>query len=130
MPAHSGDLVAFVAGLLSAAVAATVLLGLATRYVLLPYLREHLLDPVQETHHQVTENTGESPQPTVLDAIHSVERDVKALAGVMDTHMAWSEAYTTQTERKFRRLRQLIRELRAAQEGTEHDPDSATGPTV
>ena len=96
--------------LLGTIISLSLIIGMAVRWVLMPYLREHLLGPVQETNRQVTENTGDSPQPTVLDAIHDVQRDVKALSVVMDEHMSWSERYTRATERKFRRIRQMIRQ--------------------
>lgn len=116
MNADARDSVTFLFGTV---ISLSIVLGLAVRYVLMPYLREHLLGPVQETHHQVTENTGESPQPTVLDAIHDVQRDVRALAMVMDQHMKWSERYTAATERRFRRIRQLIRQHHPEEKGTD-----------
>lgn len=126
MNAQSRDTVTFLLGSL---ISLAVLTGLAVRYILMPYLRDHLLNPVQETHHQVTENTGKSPQPTVLDAIHDVQRDVRALSMVMDAHMQWSERYTAATERRFKRIRQLIR-MHHPEEGTENDKDSTPGPTI
>lgn len=117
MASASRDLLTFV---IVTAVGLCTLVGLATRYVLVPYLREHLLTPVQETHHQVTENNGSSPSPTVLDAIHDVQQDVRALSMVMDEHMKWSERYTTMTERRFRRIRQMMRKHHPEDdEGTE-----------
>lgn len=112
MPGHSGDLLAFTVGILAALSSLCVLVGLATRFVLMPYLREHLLKPVQETHHQVTENNGTSDQPTVLDAIHDVQRDITALSRVMDAHMDWSDRWTELWEREIARLKEQVRKRR------------------
>lgn len=115
MFATSGDAVAFLVGVLGAAVSACILLGLAVRYALMPYLREHLLEPVQETHHQVTENNGGSEQPTVLDAIHDVQTDVGALSRVMDSHMEWSDRWTDLWEREIERLKEQLRKERSTE---------------
>lgn len=40
-----------------------------------------ILTPVRETHHQVTVNHHSSPEPTVLDKIDTVHREVAAVAG-------------------------------------------------
>lgn len=117
MDANTRDSVTFLFGTI---ISLSIVLGLAVKFVLMPYLREHLFGPVQDTHHQVTENTGQSPQPTVLDAIHDVQRDVRALSMVMDSHMQWSERYTAATEKRFRRIRQLIRQHHP-EDRTEHD---------
>lgn len=110
-------------------ISACVLVGLAVRYVLLPYLRDHLIQPVNETHKQVTENHHAQPngQPTVLDRIDDVQRDVKALSVVMDAHMEWSDRWTGLWEGELTQLRQQVKE-----KGTESDEqqDSTTEPPV
>ena len=40
-----------------------------------------ILTPVRETHHQVTVNHHSSAEPTVLDKIDTVRREVAAVAG-------------------------------------------------
>lgn len=122
MGASSGEAVGFTAVALGAAVSFCILSGLVVRFILMPYLREHLLTPVQETHHQVTENNGGSEQPTVLDAIHDVQRDVTALARVMDAHMDWSDRWTDLWEREIARLKEQLRRNGARAD----DQDSAT----
>lgn len=98
-----------------------VIVGLAVRYVLVPYLREHLIAPVQETHKQVTENHHQSPaSPTLPDRIEDLATDVRALTRVMDEHLRWSDRWTGLFERR----------LEVIENGDEHGKDSTTGPTV
>lgn len=87
-----------IAAALSAVLLAFTLAGLAVRYVLLPYLREHLIAPVKETNKQVTENHHSNPNPTVLDRIDDVSHQVaenttetRALARMFDGHLDWSQ---------------------------------------
>jgi len=84
-----------------------IIIGLATRYILVPYLREHLIAKVDETHKQVTENHhSNKEQPTVLDRIEDVHRDVMALAQVMDAHMDWSDRWTSLWEHELETLKE------------------------
>lgn len=97
------DIVTFVLGTM---VTLCVIAGLAVRFILMPYLRDHLLAPVQETHKQVTENHhANDEQPTVLDRIADVSTDVQAVARVMDEHMRWSDRWTDLIEREVDLLR-------------------------
>lgn len=82
----------------TAALGVLTILGLVVRFVLLPYLREHLVQPVQETHKQVTENHHSNDRPTVLDRIDDVSgqvaentRETRALARMFDGHLDWSQ---------------------------------------
>jgi hypothetical protein len=103
MSQDSRDLVTFVLGTI---VTLSIIAGLATRYVLIPYLRDNLLSPVAETHKQVTENHHEDAEaPTLPDRIADVSRDVKALTVVMDEHMRWSDRWTDLIEREVDQLR-------------------------
>lgn len=122
MDQQTRDAVTF---LLGTFLSVLVIMGLAVRYVLIPYLRDHLIAKVDETHKQVTENHHASTdQPTVLDRISDVDQavggvkiDVKALAHVMDEHMAWSDRWTALWERE-------IENLKAKQENGDTDEDS------
>lgn len=99
MDAQSRDIVSWsLATFISACVAA----GLIIRWVLVPYLFDKLLTPVQETHKQVTENHHDNSPPTVLDRIDDVSTDVRALTRVMDGHLEWSDRWTDLFERQLR----------------------------
>lgn len=118
MDAQSRDTVTFV---LASMVSLCILVGLATRYILVPYLRDNLMKPVAETHKQVTENHhADDDNRTVLDRIDDVAIQVKAVANVMDVHMDWSEKQVRSTDRRLRRLKGLI--LR-------YHPDAALPPS-
>lgn len=82
-------------------IAVFVILGVVVRLVLVPYLREHLITPVKQVEKQVTENHHSNAQPTVLDRIDDVQQSVKALAGVLEGHMTWSERWTDLIEREI-----------------------------
>lgn len=122
MNPQSRDTVTF---LLTTLVSMSVLAGLAVRFILMPYLRDHLIEPVQQTHKQVTENHHRNQeQPTLPDRLEDVRTDIAAvrvdvgaLARVMDTHMEWSERHSTHTDRKIRHLRRIVK--RHHPDGTE-----------
>lgn len=91
-------LVEIVVGVLSGVVLLFSLIGLGVRFVLLPYLKEHLIEPVQETNKQVTVNHHSSAEPTVLDRIDDVRLQVKdvhaevvTVARMFDGHLDWSQ---------------------------------------
>lgn len=107
MNAQSQDTVTF---LLTTLVSMLVVVGLAVRYVLMPYLREHLIQPVKETHEQVTVNAHESDQaPTLPDRLEDISTDVGTLTRVLDSHVQWSES---EHERIDRELAESQREAR------------------
>lgn len=96
-------------GLIAAAlgilVSFSILVGILVRLMLLPWLREHLVEPVRETRKQVTENHHSNPRPTVLDRIDDVAqqiarargevaentRETRAMARMFDGHLEWSQ---------------------------------------
>ena len=83
---------------LSALTLACGLVSLAVRYILLPYLKEHLVTPVKQVEKQVTENHHSNAEPTVLDRIDDVQQEVRALARMFDGHMKWSEGWVERVE--------------------------------
>lgn len=80
-----------VSAALGSAVSLSVLAGLAVRVALVPYLRDHLFAPVQQTNKQVTENHHSNDQPTVLDRLDDVHNEVKAMSRMFDGHLDWSQ---------------------------------------
>lgn len=84
MDASTRDGITWVLGTL---ISLSVLTGLAVRFVLLPWLRDHLTDPVREVQRQVTENHHKHTPPTLPDRIDEVSTDVKALAQVLEGHL-------------------------------------------
>ncbi len=105
MDSQSRDVVTWILGTV---ISMSILLGLAVRYVLMPYLREHLIRPVAETRKQVSDNGMKNDPPTLPDMVHDVKRDVGALSRVMDEHMNWSERWTDLIEREVEWLRSQI----------------------
>ena len=95
-------------GLLLAFIA---LVGVFAKLVVLPWLEDRfapLRHQVEETHHQVTTNGHTSDQPTLKDAVHTLQNEVRELKGetradltslrsdmdvigrVYDRHVDWS----------------------------------------
>lgn len=95
-PASPLDLIKAAGVIAGALIAVLTLLGIIGRFAwkwfLEPWLREHLIEPVQETRHQVTENSHASPKPTVPDRIDDLRTDllaeVRAVADRLDEHIA------------------------------------------
>ena len=76
-----------VASVLGTALSAAALMGLGVRFVLMPYLRDHLIRPVDEVHRQVTENHHSNDVPTLPDRIDDLQQEVTALARVLEGHL-------------------------------------------
>ena len=63
--------------------AVAAVLGLGWR-LLLPWLREQIVHPIQQTHHQVTVNHHSSDEPTVLDRVDDVQKAVESLTEIVE----------------------------------------------
>jgi hypothetical protein len=88
------DLLALLVGGLTAVTLTVGLVGLSVRYALLPWLREHLVIPVNQVKKQVTENHHSNETPTIPDRIDDVAQQVYdaslqivALARMFDGHL-------------------------------------------
>ena len=75
----TGDWRELITWIISPTLALAALAGLIVRYVLMPYLREHLLKPMQRVEHQVSMNAHQSDEPTVLDKIDDLAGEVREL---------------------------------------------------
>lgn len=100
---------------LSTLIAASVLIGIVVKLVLLPYLREHLVNPMAQVKRQVSENHHHNKEPTVLDriddvgeAVESQRTEVRALARVFDTHLAFSDRWVDLIEREIDMIHEEI----------------------
>ncbi len=84
--------------MLGTLLAVLALVGLLARYVVLPWIRSQLVQPLAETRHQVLINGGTSEPPTVRD-------EIAALAGEMRSSHA-------EIKRDIGGIRQELREER------------------
>lgn len=75
----TGDWRELVTWIISTTLALAAIAGLLVRWVLLPYLREHLLKPMQRVEHQVSVNNHTSDVPTMLDKIDDLHGEVREL---------------------------------------------------
>jgi hypothetical protein len=100
---------------LTAVIALLALLGMAVRFVLLPYLRDNLVRPVDEVHKQVTENHHRNDEPTLPDRIEDVHDEVRALSQVLNGHLEsgerWMELYDRELELVKERQQLVERQL-------------------
>lgn len=102
-------------------------LGLAVRFVLLPWLKDHLVLPVAETHRQVSENGHvDRTTPTIPDRLedlsakvddateaHAVQtRDLAALNRVLDEHLKWADRMTDVMDRELELVKDQLRRKR------------------
>lgn len=76
-----------VATVFAATVAACTLIGLAVRYVLVPYLDEKLIKPLEETHRQVSVNGGQNNPPTLLDKVGATHELAVETRDMLTTHL-------------------------------------------
>ena len=92
--------VELVGAVVSATLGTLALVGLGVKFALLPWLREHLVQPVQETNRQITRNGHTSNPPTMLDQLHSIQTkvndsatkgDLRAAARMWEGHINRSE---------------------------------------
>lgn len=86
----------------------SAVLGLAVRWVLMPYLREHLIAPVKATARQVNVNGHTSDPPTLLDKVDKIEVNQRVMSQMWEGHLAWSEDETSRLWHEIRHLRGLI----------------------
>lgn len=110
------------------------LLGLVARFAwkwfVLPSLKAHfapIADQLSETHHQVTTNGHVSSEPTLKDAVHSLQTEVRELKGetrrdlngmrqdlhtagqLYDRHLDWSSRHADEVWRELSRLGRSLR---------------------
>jgi len=101
--------------ILGTTISLSVLVGLAVRFVLMPYLRDHLVKPMKQVEKQVSENHHSNKVPTVLDRIDDVQKavndmrgEMKTMAGMYEGHIQWSERWVSLVEREVDHLKSLM----------------------
>lgn len=109
------ETVNLIVGVLTAVTLLGGMVAAATRYMLLPWLREHLVKPVEHVKKQVTENHHENETPTLPDRIDDVAQQVfdaslqvAALARMFDGHLESAAAESTAMWSALERLATLI----------------------
>jgi len=101
--------------ILGTTISLSVLIGLAVKFVLMPYLYDHLVKPMKQVEKQVSENHHSNKVPTVLDRIDDVQKTVeemreemKGMALMYEGHMTWSEKWVNLVERELDFVKNLI----------------------
>lgn len=99
------------------------IVGLGVKFVLLPWLRDHLVQPVRQVHRQVAENGhANEKHPTIPDRLedlaekvdeatdaHKVQaRDMSALTRVLDEHLRWSDRWVDVVDRELELLKEQL----------------------
>lgn len=100
-----------------ATLAVLALLALIVRWVnrrlLLPWLRETLIEPIEATRHQVTANNHASEVPTVPDMLHTLSDQVVAMDDTFSEHMGESAAAWARLDVRVSELERINRERNA-----------------
>lgn len=126
MDQSSRDAVTFTLGTF---VTVCTIIALGVKFILLPWLRDHLVQPVQRVHHEVTANNHKSATPTIPDRLEDLStkvdeatqahelqsRDMKAFRLVLDEHLRWSDRWVDVVDREL----QLLKEELAHKKRTE-----------
>lgn len=97
--------------ILAVIIGTSTVLGIGAKYVLLPWIKSNLVEPVREVNKQVTVNNNVSDPATMLDTVHHIEDKVDGLEetihkialdsahigaatgiirGMWDHHLEWS----------------------------------------
>ena len=103
------DWLALLIGGLTAITMVLTLLGLAVRYVLLPWLEAHLVKPMRQVEKQVSENHHSNDSPTVLDRFDDLSNEVRALASVIEGHI---EAADDEMKRVWRAFAHILLQIK------------------
>jgi len=124
------DSVTLLVGVLTAITLCLGLLGLAVRFILLPYVREHLVEPVRSVEKQVTENHHANPHPTLPDRLSELSTQnmdlslqISALAHMFDGHLDWSQEEVRNIWRAIDRLGINVTKPLPKTRGSEPDSD-------
>lgn len=105
MSAETRELISWVLG---TTISLSIVIGLITKFVMMPYLREHLVKPMKQVEKQVSENHHSNKVPTVLDRIDDVQsavdemrEEMKGMATMYEGHLSWSERWVNLVEREI-----------------------------
>lgn len=105
MDADTRDGITWVLGTLTTLI---LLGGFVVRFVLLPWLRDHLTEPVDEVRRQVTENHHKHTPPTLPDRIESLSSDVNALSRVLEGHLESGDRWLEHMLERIAALEQRV----------------------
>jgi hypothetical protein len=86
----------------------SVIAGMLVRFVLLPWLRDHLTEPVDEVRRQVTENSHKHTPPTLPDRIESLASDVTTLTRVLEGHLESGDRWLEHITERLAHLEQRV----------------------
>lgn len=99
---------------LGSVVATLTIMGLVVRFVLVPYLRVTLIEPVAQINTQVSVNGNRSENPTILDMLHDVQMETRAtgmevvvMSRMFDGHLEHAESKDRQLDALERRVRKI-----------------------
>lgn len=93
---------------LGTVIALSTLVGLAVRFVLMPYLREHLVKPMRQVEKQVTENHHSNPKPTILDRLDDIEKALLHTQAEQARHREDERARLDRGDARMERIEESI----------------------
>ena len=107
MTEQTRDLITWTLGTV---IALTVVIGIAVRLILLPYLREHLVKPMGVVKEQVKNSHGTNLRDDLdntRDDINALRADVRSVSEQIKGHITWSERWVKVIEREIDDIRGL-----------------------
>ena len=107
MTEQTRDLITWTLGTV---IALTVVIGIAVRLILLPYLREHLVKPMGVVKEQVKNSHGTNLRDDLdntRDDINALRADVRSVSEQIKGHITWSERWAKVIEREIDDIRGL-----------------------
>lgn len=95
----------------SAVLSVLAIAGLVVRYALLPYLRDQLIEPVRETHRQITEHDPRTPSTTIRDQVDDLTSKVDDVLERVEMLSAEATAAAVTARAAARSTRSTMRRL-------------------
>lgn len=112
MSPETRDLVTWILG---TTLSISAIIGLVVKFVLMPYLRNHLVEPMKQVEKQVSENHHSNLKPTVLDRIDDVQQsvqemrsEIQVMSSMYEGHVNWSEKWSGLVERELDFVKNML----------------------
>jgi len=139
---------ALFAALVAGLIGVCTLIGLAVRWVLLPYMRDQIVRPLRQINKQVAPTDADwsaEPMPTVMGqleevvqevrqtraenraAVDAAREEVQQLGKMFDGHLEWSQDKVDELAKKIREAREIAEQAASTHERKHESRDQTRG---
>jgi cell division septum initiation protein DivIVA len=139
---------ALFAALVAGLIGVLTLIGLAVRWVLLPYIRSQVVLPIRQINRQVAPTDSDwksEPMPTVMGqleevvqevrqtreenraAVDAAREEVRQLGYMFDGHLEWSQDKVDELAAKIREAREIAEQAASTHERKHESRDQTRG---